>query len=195
MTEISSTIGQIDEVAAAISAAVEQQSATTRELAASVQLVSGATGRTAQAMAHVVEVAGEAGRASGEVLEGVGVISREAEKLRGEVEQFLVAVRSETGDRRRISGKGMTATVRALGREAKVILRDLSHRGAALNCDWSLPAGTSVEVELPNASGKLMGRVTRADGRELALAFSTDAASAARIDRAMDELASIAGIA
>jgi methyl-accepting chemotaxis protein len=61
MADIGNIIGRMDEVTAAISAAVEQQTATTRDIAASVQSVTGATAHTAQAMEQVVTVAGQAG--------------------------------------------------------------------------------------------------------------------------------------
>ena len=68
MAEIGGIIGKINEVSAAIAAAVEEQNATTHEIAASVQAVSNATAGTAQAMEHVVPVADDAGTASRDVL-------------------------------------------------------------------------------------------------------------------------------
>ncbi|HEY1934630.1 MAG TPA: methyl-accepting chemotaxis protein [Acetobacteraceae bacterium] len=97
MTEIGTIISRMDEVSAAISAAVEQQSATTHEIAANVQAVSGATAATAQAMEHVVTVADNAGSISRDVLSGAAEIGREAETLRGEVDRFLGAVRDDAG--------------------------------------------------------------------------------------------------
>jgi methyl-accepting chemotaxis protein len=95
MDEISGIIRRIDEVSVAISAAVEQQSVTTREIANSVQSVSDATARTAEAMEHVVAAAEGAGTTSRGVLSGAAGIGQEAEKLRGEVEQFLAAIQAE----------------------------------------------------------------------------------------------------
>jgi methyl-accepting chemotaxis protein len=95
-SEISKIISQIDEVSVAISAAVEEQSVTTREIAASVQAVSGATAQSARAMEHVVEVANSASTTSSDVLAGAAVIGREAETLHREVDQFLEAIRLET---------------------------------------------------------------------------------------------------
>jgi methyl-accepting chemotaxis protein len=99
MSEISSIIRKIDEVLIVISAAVEEQSATTREIASSVQAVSGATAQTAQAMEHVVDVAEDAGNTSRDVLSGAANIGHEAENLRSEIDQFLVAIRAEAGER------------------------------------------------------------------------------------------------
>jgi methyl-accepting chemotaxis protein len=100
--EISGIIRQIDQVSVAISAAVEEQSVTTREIATSVQAVSGATAQSARAMEHVVQVANSASTTSSEVLAGAAGIGQEAETLRREVDQFLEAIRSETGEGRRL---------------------------------------------------------------------------------------------
>ena len=120
MTEIGTIIGKIDEVSAAIAAAVEQQSATTREIASSVQAVSGATAASANAMEHVVGVADDAGASSRDVLAASSEIGREAETLRVEVDQFLTAVRDDgdSGERQRnerIEANGAVATLRAVG--------------------------------------------------------------------------------
>jgi methyl-accepting chemotaxis protein len=101
MTEIGGIIGKMDTVATAISAAVEQQNVTTREIASNVQAVSIATRQAAQAMTEVVEAADAAGHVSGTVLDGVADIGRETSAMRTEVDQFLVAVREDTGERRR----------------------------------------------------------------------------------------------
>jgi methyl-accepting chemotaxis protein len=97
MTEIGGMIGRMDEVSTAIAAAVEEQSVTTREIATSVQAVSTATAQSARAMVQVVAVADQAGTASQDVLGGAAEIGQEANKLRTEVDQFLAAVRSDSG--------------------------------------------------------------------------------------------------
>jgi methyl-accepting chemotaxis protein len=101
MTEIGGIIGKLDEVSAAISAAVEEQSATTREIAGSVQAVSATTAATASAMTQVVKAAQDAASASQEVMAGSDGIGTQAGTLRTEVDQFLHAVREDTGDRRK----------------------------------------------------------------------------------------------
>jgi methyl-accepting chemotaxis protein len=97
MTEIGAIIGRLDEVSAAISAAVEEQSATTREIASSIQAVSAATAGTASAMTQVVKVAQDASSASQEVMAGSNGIGTQAGTLRAEVDHFLTAVREDTG--------------------------------------------------------------------------------------------------
>ncbi|MEJ0014993.1 MAG: methyl-accepting chemotaxis protein [Acetobacteraceae bacterium] len=189
MTEISAIIGKLDEVSAAISAAVEEQSATTQEIAGNVQAVSSASGTAARAMMHVVEVAEGAASASREVMTGSSTIGREAETLRTEVDQFLAAVRDDTGERRgyeRVAGNGATATLRAAGKTAQAPLRDISRGGALLDCDWTLAAGTSLEVELPGAGGGVSARVVRCGSGTVAVVFGSDPAALLRIDRAVE---------
>jgi methyl-accepting chemotaxis protein len=193
MADIGAIIGKINEVSAAIAAAVEQQSATTHEIAASVQAVSGATAGTAQAMQHVVTVADEAGTVSRDVLTGAAGIGREAETLRVEVDQFLVAVRNDTTDERRryerLSMDGVMVGVQTKGRSAtRLTLHDISRGGAALVSDWTLAPGTPIELELPQADGPVPARVVRCDGGALAVVFSSEPHALVRIDRALAAL-------
>jgi methyl-accepting chemotaxis protein len=192
MAEIGTIIAKMDEVSAAISVAVGQQSATTQEIAGSVQAVSSATATSARAMMDVVHVADGAGAASRDVLAGSGEIGREAEKLRSEVDQFLAAVRDDSGERRkyeRIDGNGIVATLRGDGRTMEAVVRNISRGGAALACDWSLPAGTPLEIDLSAAGGSIAGRVARSAGGVLIAVFSADPTVLERIDRALDAIA------
>jgi methyl-accepting chemotaxis protein len=191
MSEIGTIIGKMDEVAAAISAAVEQQSATTREIASSIQAVSGATAQTAHAMSHVVEVADGAGTASHDVQSGAAEIGREAETLRGKVDQFLDAIRTDSGERRRferLSGNGTSVTLRASGRDAmRATLKDLSRGGAALICP-QIATGSKVEIDLPDAGGAVLAEVVRSQHGMVALTFREDAETSRRVDRALQSL-------
>jgi methyl-accepting chemotaxis protein len=102
MNEIGSIIGRMGEVSTAIAAAVEEQSVTTREIAASIQSVAGSTAQAANAMGHVVQVADRAGEASRNILTEAREIGSESEKLRIQVETFLQAVQTDSGERRRL---------------------------------------------------------------------------------------------
>jgi methyl-accepting chemotaxis protein len=195
MTEISGFIGKMNEVTAAISAAVEEQSATTREIAASVQAVSHITASTARAMEHVVTVADGADAASRDVSQGAEGIGNEAETLRKEVDQFLAAVKDDSGERRRyerVQVHGAIATLRTRARDPmQAMIRDLSRGGAGFACDWTLPSGTQLDIDLPHADEPVPARVVRCNGGELAVVFGSDAAALARIDRTLDALAQV----
>ncbi len=195
MTEIGGIIGKMDEVSAAISAAVEEQSATTREIATSVQAVSQATGETNRSMERVVDVADGAGGASRDVLSGAGDISQEAETLRAEVERFLGNVRSDMGERRdyeRVSGRSEAVTLRTQGRPAAhAKLTNLSRSGAAIASDWTLAPGTMVEIDLPEGAGMVAARAVRSSDGEISLVFRADPEMLAHVDRALDHLTGV----
>jgi methyl-accepting chemotaxis protein len=192
MNEIGSVIGRMGEVSTAISAAVEEQSVTTREIASSIQGVAGSTAQAAQAMEHVVQVADRAGEASRNILSDSSEIGAAADKLRGEVEQFLDAVQNDSGERRRferIAGNGVTATLRAPGlAPIKAVIHDFSRTGVALRHGGPVPTGKEIEIDLPDAGGSVTGRVVRAADGLVAVAFSEDSSMVARIERSLRSL-------
>jgi methyl-accepting chemotaxis protein len=192
MDDIGGIIGRMGEVSTAISAAVEEQSVTTREIASSIQGVAGSTAQAAQAMEHVVEVADRAGEASRNILSDSSEIGAAADKLRGEVEQFLDAVQNDSGERRRferIAGNGVTATLRAPGMAPiKAVIHDFSRTGVALRHGGPVAAGKDVEIDLPDAGGSVTGRVVRAADGLVAIAFSEDSSMVARIERSLMSL-------
>jgi methyl-accepting chemotaxis protein len=183
------TIGQLEEVTTMIAAAVEEQSATTREIAANVQTVTATGNQTTIAMKQVVDGSNETGTVSQQVLKSAGSISVESDRLRGEVDQFLAALRDTTGNRRhfeRISGNGARAVLTTRDHAAlTVVIKDLSRGGASLVCDWSLEAGMEVTIALPGAAGPVPGRAVRSNGRELTVVFRQNAETLVQIDSAL----------
>jgi methyl-accepting chemotaxis protein len=129
---------------------VEQQMATTRELAANVRAVSSATDQTARAMQDVAGVADKAGGVGYEVQDAADGIGRESERLLSEVDDFLVAIRSGSGERRsyeRIPGDGASVTLRVAGQPAtRATLRDLSRGGVAVLSDLDLSRRASPDA-------------------------------------------------
>jgi methyl-accepting chemotaxis protein len=85
---------QVNEVATAIAAAVEQQAAATREIAASVQTVTVANYEAAKAMQEVSAISQTTDAASGQVLAGADEVGHNTDALRGELTQFLQAMAS-----------------------------------------------------------------------------------------------------
>ena len=193
MGAISDIIGRIDAVSVAISAAVEEQSTTTRDIAASVQAISVATTRTARSMQHVVDVAEQSGRTSGDVLSGAANISRDTDLLRTEIDRFVQTVRFQAGERRRdqrVAGRGTRVTLHTPDvRDIGAMLLDLSRGGAALSCERMLALGAAIEIDLPNAGGPVTAHVIRNDGQEAGIVFPDDPTTLARIDRALVALA------
>jgi methyl-accepting chemotaxis protein len=193
MGQIGTIIGQMEQVSIAIAAAVDEQSVTTREIARSVHAASIAVEGAAHAMQEVVENADQAGQVSKTLQTGADGIGQQASRLRTEVDQFLEAVQSDTGDRRqyeRVDGNGMVAQLQIQGRPTeRVTVGDISRGGLLVGYQGQLPAGTEVGVTLPGDHTPMSGRVVRAmPNGMLAIVFRHDSATLERVDRVMATL-------
>jgi methyl-accepting chemotaxis protein len=91
---IGTTIAQMNEIATAIAAAVEQQSAATRDIAQNIQEVSKGTNEVSANVGSVNEAANETGAAATEVLTAADDLSHQSEKLRADVNTFLDLIRA-----------------------------------------------------------------------------------------------------
>ena len=91
---IGKTIGEINEIASTIAAAVEQQGAAPQEIARNVEQASAATSDVTSNIGRVNQAAAETGTASGEVLGMAQRLSGESDTLRGEVDRFINQVRT-----------------------------------------------------------------------------------------------------
>ncbi|HSK38478.1 MAG TPA: methyl-accepting chemotaxis protein [Arenibaculum sp.] len=91
---IGRTIGEINEITALISAAVEEQSAATREIARSVERVASGTRTVSQTIADVTRTADSSGKAAGTVLESATGLTGQSHTLSGEVDHFLAEIRA-----------------------------------------------------------------------------------------------------
>ena len=91
---IQDVISQISEINAGIASAVEEQSATTQEIARNVQQASAGTQEVSSNIVGVTQSASEAGSAAGEVSGASVELSKQGEKLRSEVQNFLRTVRA-----------------------------------------------------------------------------------------------------
>jgi methyl-accepting chemotaxis protein len=91
---IGQTISEINEVTAAIAAAVEEQGAATREIARNIQHAAGGTSEVSSNIIGVSTASSEAGSAAGEVLSASSALRREADVLRSEIDAFLSNIRA-----------------------------------------------------------------------------------------------------
>ncbi|HEX2942679.1 MAG TPA: cache domain-containing protein [Rhodopila sp.] len=91
---IAATIGEIDSIATAIAAAIEEQGAATREIARSVQNAARSTEEAGENVARVTDAAAGTGSAANEVLGAAESLARHAEQLSHEVTSFLAEVRA-----------------------------------------------------------------------------------------------------
>ena len=91
---IGGTIRQMNEIATAIAEAVEQQGAATRDISNNIQLVAQGTNSVASNIAGVNAAAANTGVAAGQVLAAADGLSRQADKLRTDVNGFLNKIRA-----------------------------------------------------------------------------------------------------
>ncbi len=91
---IGDTIGRINEIAAAISAAVEEQGATTQEIARNVAEAAAGTQEVTGNVAGVTQTANETGQCAAQVLQSANDLSNQSDKLRQQVDQFLSTIRN-----------------------------------------------------------------------------------------------------
>ncbi|MGX7743856.1 methyl-accepting chemotaxis protein [Rhodopseudomonas parapalustris] len=91
---IGQTITSINEVTTAITAAVEQQGAATREIARNIQHAAGGTSEVSSNIVGVSAAASQAGSAAAEVLNASGSLRQEAALLREEIDAFLTNIRA-----------------------------------------------------------------------------------------------------
>ena len=93
MKAIAGTIAQLDENAADISVAVQQQDAVSKEIARSANAAAERTRDVSMSVAQVSDAAAKTGQVAGEVLNAGGELATRSGKLRAEVERFLAQVR------------------------------------------------------------------------------------------------------
>jgi methyl-accepting chemotaxis protein len=91
---IGRTIGSINEIASAISVAVEQQGAATREIARSVQEAAQGTGEVSSNISGVNRSADKTGTAASKVLFSAEQLSGQAGILRADVDRFVANIRA-----------------------------------------------------------------------------------------------------
>jgi len=91
---IGQRIVEMEGVISTVAAAVEEQDAATREISAKVEEVSMAADEMAQSMSAVKDSAEQTGESSGDVLTTSEELSKQAEKLKAAVDNFLTSVRA-----------------------------------------------------------------------------------------------------
>jgi methyl-accepting chemotaxis protein len=92
--EISGTIERLSEISSTIAAAVEEQGAATQEISRNVQQAAQGTQQVSSNIIDVQRGAGETGSASSQVLSAAQSLSRDSNRLKLEVGEFLNTVRA-----------------------------------------------------------------------------------------------------
>jgi methyl-accepting chemotaxis protein len=84
----------MNEIAGAVAAAVEQQTAATSEIARDIQRAASGTHEVSASISNVDKAAIETGSAASQVLAAATDFARLGDTLRGEVDRFLATVRA-----------------------------------------------------------------------------------------------------
>lgn len=93
MTEISTSIGAVDEISATISQAMDEQGSATQEIANNVREAAAGTREVVENVTAITTAAAEAGQASSQVLGAADQLATQSDALKGEVESFLQKLR------------------------------------------------------------------------------------------------------
>jgi methyl-accepting chemotaxis protein len=91
---IAGTIGSINDIAATIASAVEEQGTATQDIARNVQEAARGTGQVSSTITGVNLAAGETGAAATQVLASAQELGRQAATLRDDVDSFLANIRA-----------------------------------------------------------------------------------------------------
>jgi methyl-accepting chemotaxis protein len=95
MNNVKGTIARVSEISAAIAAAVEEQTAATKEISGNATQAATGTEEVARNIEGVSRAADDAGSAAGQVREASAELAKQAEALRHEVDSFIARVRSD----------------------------------------------------------------------------------------------------
>ena len=86
---IGETINKVNEIATAIASAVEEQGAATTEIARNVQEAASGTQEVTSNISEVQKAAAETGESSSQVLDAAAELSKQAEALQKEIDDFM----------------------------------------------------------------------------------------------------------
>jgi methyl-accepting chemotaxis protein len=193
MGDVAKTVEKIREAASAISGAVEEQGAVTKEISRSVAEAASGSSVVSGAVQEVKTVSTTTAESARALTQASGVLSEQAAALKVEAADFIEKIRA--ADRRSDSRSSKQVPVRleAGGAIVEGTLRDISAGGASVRIDGNrvpqidrgnliVPStGLSVAVRLVNRSVNLVNLtfVSRSDGERLERALTGNGRMAA----------------
>ncbi len=183
--EMANAVGVVDEAAAAIAAAMEEQSAATQEIARAVAETAAATDRVTQRMGIVASEAQASGTRSDTVQQSAETARLAIAALRHGVVRVVRAATPEV-DRRGgpRGGAGLPATliIAATGASHKLTLADLSAGGAAVDGLGHSPAiGSRVSLAFADLTQTATVAAIESGGRVRLIFDPMSSTAAARI--------------
>lgn len=192
--EMAAAVRQMEDMAAAIAAAVNRQGDGVREIAGSIASVSKATDSTVEAMAEAAAAAEEARFTSSEMWYAAGSVGQEAEMLRQEFDHFLITLDAGLSDRRayrRVPCHNAPVMVHLPDDvSASAFLIDISRGGLALTSPdteklGKLQSGVQVRIALPDSIGEVPLRVVRSNAKEVCFVACQSTSTSDTLDKAV----------
>ncbi len=193
--EVSAAIGGMDQTTTSISAAVEEQTAATREIARTIAVAAGQAEAVKGRMNSVEASVDQADVAAGAVTAAAALMD---ETLNGMRKQLTKAIRTSSdftnrrkGLRRAVMIEGEViragAQIRdpASGDRYPTVLNDLSEDGAMLAAPpaTSWPVGTQLSLRIPSERIEVAATIVADSGGMLHLAFAGQPLSSEQVDR------------
>ena len=174
---IAGTVRKVNEIAAAIAAAVVEQSSATQEIARSIEQVSSSTASVTQSMERVKAAVVTNGDNAVEVKRTAATLSKEADGLSGEVKDFLEALQNLGESQQMRSYEVNLAAVATIdGRKIEGRVRKLSPGAALFIGALTGEAGKLLELRIEGVDRDLRARIVEAaeGGMQLQLALNHD---------------------
>jgi len=183
---IGTTIGQVNQVATAIAAAIEEQEAATQEIVRSVHAVTHSTLEVSSAIELVRSDTITASEAAGTVQGAAQLVESESGQLRTEVESF-VSIIAAAGENRRAQRHAYGEPVELSWPGGSVDARaiDLGTGGIAVATGQSLPVGTELRIRLRELAEPLQGCVAWSSEDATGIAFRHRGADGSTANRAL----------
>jgi methyl-accepting chemotaxis protein len=184
--DIGSIIGDINEIASAIAAAVDEQGAATEEIARNVKEAAEGTEAVSSEMVNVSGEIGEAGQMSEIVKATADDVSAEVQELQAQLTRIVRE--SVAGNRRDYPRQKVPYQARVKVRDEwrPCTVNDISVSGAEVEAVPTISAGQDVLFEIPDF-GEITASVTRITDNSNALQFDLDAETEWRLKEVLPE--------
>jgi methyl-accepting chemotaxis protein len=174
--DIGSVIVEVDGLAAAMAAAVEQQNAATNEISRHVQEASDGTQRVSTTIRRVSDEAVRTGGVANEVSRTAATLSARSAEMRDEIERFL-ALMKDVGDRRQYQRVHMELPVVVLlpsGLKLEGATIDVSLGGLRMNGLGANLVGQHLQVDIGGGRVRAPAEVIASHDGETRLMFDQD---------------------
>jgi methyl-accepting chemotaxis protein len=183
---IGKTIGEIDEIASAIAAAVEEQGAATQEIARNVEQAAAGTREVSENISGVTQAAGETGQGATDQLTMATDVGDQVKQMQERLTQLTAdSANPHLSERHTVN---MAVKIAVDGAEEHCLLHDISRAGVAvLDRLAAIDPGTEFEMDVPGL-GRLPGAVIARSGGSTHARFDLDDAQL----KALDEFVSSA---